>query len=151
MGAAREFNVAADVGLSQTDADCVRCGDLLDAGRCDGYAEACADESHEGEPLGRLLHDAGAEAVLFAERDGLFVGELASGGREEDEGLVAQICSRDDSAAGERMIGGQNGDEGFGEDGFHVERLRWIAVAEEACVERAVDEAQHHDGGEGLV
>lgn len=118
-----------------------------------GYrdAEACSDETHRGEPLGGFLNDARAEAVLLAERDRLLVGTLAGGGGEEDEGLVAQVGGGDDMPGCEGVVSGQNGYEGFAEDSSDVEAVSWVAIAEEAGVECAVEQTLYDDGGVGLV
>lgn len=148
---AGQFDVAEDFGATEATEDDVGCGDLLDAGWSDGDSEAGTDESQDGQPLRRFLYDARAEAVFFAERDRLFPGEFSGGGGEEDEGLIAEMAGGEDAARCQGMIGGQDGDEGFGEEGFDGKALGWVAVAEEACVERAVDKALHDDGGVGLV
>jgi hypothetical protein len=90
-GAVGEFDVAGDVGVAQARAYDVRLGDAADAGGSDGDAEACSDEGEDGEPLWGFLNDVRAEAVFFAERDGLPVGEASRRGGEEDEGLVAEL------------------------------------------------------------
>jgi hypothetical protein len=89
--------------------------------------------------------------VGFAEGDRFFVGEISCGWGEEDEGLVAQIAGGDEAALCQGVICGEDGDEGFGEEGLDVERVGGVAVAEETCVERAFDEALHDLGGVGLV
>ena len=38
-----EVDVAENVGAADGATDCIGCGYLLDTGRGDGYAEACAD------------------------------------------------------------------------------------------------------------
>jgi hypothetical protein len=146
-----EFDVAEDFGASKASADDVGCGDLLDAGGCDGNSQACSDESHDGKPLRRLLDDAWAEAVLLAEGDGLFVGKFSGGGREEDEGLATETACRDDAAGCEGMVDGQDGYEGLTEESGDVEAFGGATVAEEAGVESSFEEALHYEGGVGLV
>ena len=123
------------MGVAQAGAYDVGLGDAANAGGSDGDAEACSDEGENGEPLRGFLDDVRAEAVFFAEGDGLLVGEASGGRGEEDEGFVAELSGRDDFARGEWVGVGKNGDEGLGEEGFDVEGVGGAAVAEEAGVE----------------
>jgi len=100
--------------------------------------------------LRSFLDDAGAEAVFFAEGDGFLVRERAGCGGEKDEGLVAEIARGDDAAFGERVVGGEDGDEGLGEERLNVKAFDGTAVAEEACVESAAVEGGSDAGGVGL-
>ncbi len=150
-GAVGEFDVAADLGSPQGAADDVGSDDLGDACRCDGDSEACTYEAENRQPLRSFLDDAGAEAVLLAERDGLLEGAIACRGGEEDEGLVAEAGGGDGVAGCERMMGGEDGHEGFGEERLDVQLGGGAAVAQEASVEGALDEPLHHHGGVGLV
>jgi hypothetical protein len=43
VGAVGEVEVAENFGAADGATDCIGCGNLLDTGRGDGYAEACAD------------------------------------------------------------------------------------------------------------
>jgi hypothetical protein len=78
--------------------------------------------------------------MCFAEGNGLFVGEFSCGRGEEDEGFVPQSAGGDDAAVGQRVICGQDGNEGLGEEGLDVESIGWVAVAEKSCVESAIQQ-----------
>jgi hypothetical protein len=65
-----------------------------------------------------FLHDVGTKAKLLAEGDGLLVGASSGGGGEEDEWLIAKCGGGELLLCGQRVIAGEDGDEGLGEDGF---------------------------------
>jgi hypothetical protein len=137
-GSVSEFDIAGDVGIAEARADDVGLGDAADAGGSDGDAEACSNEGENGEPLRSFLDDVRAEAMFFAEGDGFVVGEASRDWGEEDEWLVAELRCRDDFARGERVIVGEDGDEGLGEERLDVEGFGGAAVAKEASVEDAL-------------
>jgi hypothetical protein len=149
-GAVGEFDVASDVGAAQTGTHDIGFGDTPNAGGSDGDTEACSDQGENGQPLRGFLDDMRAEAVFFAEGDGLLVREASGYGGEEDEGLVAELSCGDNFARGERMSVGKDGDEGFGEERLDVESVGGAAVAEEAGVEDALVERLDDAGGVGL-
>ena len=64
---------------------------LFYASRRDGYAQTRADETHDRQPLRRLLHNMRAKAVFFAKRNRLFIGEGPCRWSEEDEGFIAKF------------------------------------------------------------
>ena len=101
--------------------------------------------------MGGDLDDAGAEAGGLAEGHGFLKGADAGGAGIEDEGFGAERGEGDALPGGERMTGGKDGDEGLGEEGFHVEMVLRVGIAEETDVEGAIVEAFEDAGGEGLL
>ena len=138
------LDIAADACSAERQTDGIGPGDALDAGRSDGHAEARADQSQHGEPLRRLLNDARAEAVLFAERRGLFIGEMSGVGREQDERLVPQRGGGKRLAMCQGVACRHDGDEGFGEESLDLEALDRAAVAQECNIDRAVQQGVGH-------
>lgn len=101
--------------------------------------------------MGGFLDDVGAEAVGFAEAERLLECAAAGGARVVDEGFVAKHCGGETLLFCTRVRGGENGDEGFGEEGGNVEAFDGVGVAEDAGVQCVVFEASDDTRGEGLV
>lgn len=149
--AVSKFNVAACVGATKVEADDVTRGNLANTGWSEGDSEACSYETQDGEPLGSFLDDPGAETLFHAGRDASLVGVGASGWGEEDKRLIPKAAGGDCSCCGKCVVGGDDGYEGFGEQGFDVEPRGGAAVAEETRVKRLVCDGLDDARGVGLV
>ena len=68
-----ELNVTLDGDAAKAQARDIGCGYLSYASGRNCYAQTCADETHDRQPLRCLLHNVGTKAVLFTDRDRLLV------------------------------------------------------------------------------